>query len=116
MYKQKNNQEGVTLIALVVTVIVLIILAGVSINMVIGENGIITQAQRAKTDTDKKALKEKLDMIALERELNSSLSTTAGEDETDVFLEMMGDKEITSEDVASFNETLQEYRKRINNN
>ena len=94
---------------------VLIILAGVSINMVIGDNGIITQAQNAKEDTDKAALKEKLDMIALERKLNGSLSTTAEEDETDVFLDMMGDKEITQEDVDSFNEILQEYRKTISN-
>ena len=36
-----NNKKGITLIALVVTVVVLIILAGVSINAVLGDNGII---------------------------------------------------------------------------
>ena len=50
--KKENFQRGITLIALVVTIIVLIILAGVSINMVIGDNGIITQAQKAAEDTD----------------------------------------------------------------
>ena len=98
-----------------VTIIVLIILAGVSISMLVGENGIITQAQTAKTQTEQAALKEKLDLIALERELNGSLSSTTVEDETDVFLDMMGDKEITQEDVDSFNEILQEYRKTISN-
>ena len=52
MQKQKNKQRGITLIALIVTIIVLIILAGVSISMVVGDNGIITQAQRAKKDTE----------------------------------------------------------------
>ena len=47
MQKQKNKETGITLIALVVTIIVLIILAGVSINMLVGENGIITKAQEA---------------------------------------------------------------------
>ena len=42
--KQKN---GITLIALVITIIVMLILAGVSLNAVIGDNGIITQAQNA---------------------------------------------------------------------
>ncbi len=53
MKKQKNKQEGITLIALVVTIIVLIILAGVSISMIVGENGIITQAKTAKEETIK---------------------------------------------------------------
>lgn len=114
--ENKKEQDGITLISLVVTIIVLIILAGVSISMLVGENGIITQAQTAKTQTEQAALKEKLDLIALERELNGSLSSTTVEDETDVFLDMMGDKEITQEDVDSFNETLQEYRKTISNN
>ena len=42
-----NNQKGITLIALVITIIVLLILAGVTINMVLGEDGIIGQAQGA---------------------------------------------------------------------
>ena len=52
MRKQKNRENGITLIALVVTIIVLIILAGVSISMLVGDNGIITQAQKAKLDTE----------------------------------------------------------------
>lgn len=48
MKKEIKNQKGITLIALVVTIVVLLILAGVSINLVIGNNGIITKAQDAK--------------------------------------------------------------------
>ena len=46
LYKTKEY-SGITLIALVITIIVMLILAGVSLNAVIGENGIITQAQKA---------------------------------------------------------------------
>ena len=45
---QKEKQKGITLVALVVTIVVLLILAGVSINLVLGENGLITQAKDAK--------------------------------------------------------------------
>lgn len=44
-----KKQKGITLIALVITIIVLLILAGVSINLVIGDNGILKQAQNAVT-------------------------------------------------------------------
>ena len=46
-----TNNKGITLIALVITLIVLLILAGVSIAMLTGQNGILTQANTAKTDT-----------------------------------------------------------------
>ena len=39
-----KKEQGITLIALVVTIVVLLILAGVSISMLTGENGIVTQA------------------------------------------------------------------------
>ena len=43
-----RNQKGITLIALVITIIVLLILAGVSIAMLTGENGILTRANATK--------------------------------------------------------------------
>lgn len=47
----KNNQKGITLIALVVTIIVLLILAGVSIAMLTGQNGILNRASEASYQT-----------------------------------------------------------------
>ena len=47
MEKQKKKQNGITLIALVISIIVMLILAGVSLNMTVGDNGIISQAQAA---------------------------------------------------------------------
>ena len=47
-----KKEKGITLVALVVTIIVLIILAGISINLVLGDNGIITIAKKAKENTE----------------------------------------------------------------
>ena len=43
--KMKKGIRGITLIALVVTIVVLLILAGVSINLIIGQNGLMEQFQ-----------------------------------------------------------------------
>lgn len=59
--KFKNN-KGITLIALVVTIVVLLILAGISINALIGDNGLIKRAQDAK---DKWETAEKSDLESL---------------------------------------------------
>ena len=61
-----KKEKGITLIALVVTIVVLLILAGVSISMITGENGIITQAQDAKLVTERASLREKLQLVAVE--------------------------------------------------
>ena len=54
----KNKDKGITLIALVVTIIVLLILAGISISMLTGQNGILTRAADAKIKTDEAEKKE----------------------------------------------------------
>ena len=60
-----KNQKGITLIALVITIIVLLILAGVSIAMLTGDNGILTNASKAQIETDKKNAIDKVN-IALQ--------------------------------------------------
>ena len=62
---KKLKQRGITLIALVITIIVLLILAGVSIAMLTGQNGILTQAQKAKTTTDNKSAEEKVKLAVM---------------------------------------------------
>ena len=47
----ENKSRGITLIALVVTIIVLLILAGISISMLTGQNGILNRAVEAKEKT-----------------------------------------------------------------
>ena len=66
--KEKNivkKQTGITLIALVITIIVLLILAGVSIATLTGNNGILTQANQAKENNNSAAAKEKVQVEAL---------------------------------------------------
>ena len=67
-----QEQKGITLIALVITVIVFLILSGVSIAMLTGNNGILTQAKNAKQETSEAAQKEKEDLIKLEMLSNNS--------------------------------------------
>ena len=55
-----RNQKGITLIALVITIIVLLILAGVAIAMLTGDNGIITNAQAARSNTAFRAADEQM--------------------------------------------------------
>ena len=62
----KKEEKAITLIALAVTIIVLLILAGISIGMMIGENGIITRAIKAKEVTEMGAEKEKIDFLIQE--------------------------------------------------
>ena len=64
----KRKERGITLIALVITIIVLLILAAVSIAMLTGQNGILTQAQNAKKDTETASLIEqaKTDVLGIQ--------------------------------------------------
>ena len=57
-----KKQNGITLIALVITIIVLLILAGVSISMVVGNNGVLTQASNAVIANKEAQAKEELPM------------------------------------------------------
>ena len=58
----KGKEKGITLIALVVTIVVLIILAGVSISMLTGENGIIKRATEARDVTEQARVEELVDL------------------------------------------------------
>ena len=70
-----NNKKGITLIALVVTVVVLIILAGVSINAVLGDNGIIKKANQAASVTKEAEVKEAINRTILEFYLTEDYET-----------------------------------------
>ncbi|MCI9063471.1 MAG: hypothetical protein HFJ17_02560 [Clostridia bacterium] len=62
---KKRNNKGITLIALVITIIVLLILAGIAISMLAGDNGILKQAAKAKDDTDAQSTFEKIKLAAM---------------------------------------------------
>lgn len=60
--KSINKNKGITLIALVVTIVVLLILAGTTIAMLTGDNGIISMAQKAKEEYDQASKDEQQGM------------------------------------------------------
>ena len=75
--KQQNQKfnQGITLVALVVTIVVLLILSSVSLNLVLGDNGIIVKAKEAAETTAAAQEKEAMERNLLEKELENSLST-----------------------------------------
>lgn len=93
-----KNQKGVTLIALVITIIVLIILAAVSIAMLTGDNGILDNAETAKNDTNNSSIADKINM-----ELNAFKS--------DILSEL--DKKITANTFNAAYDSLSGYTFKI---
>ena len=99
-----KSKKGITLIALVVTIVVLLILAGVSISMLGGENGIITQAIEAKEETTIGEEKENVQLAATaaktktnwgeitEENLAEELTKNIGTRDEDYTLTKDGDK------------------------
>ena len=79
--KKIESQKGVTLVALVVTIIVLIILAGISINLLLGDNGLITRAQEAKKQQKIAEVKEKLSLELSAAETDAILRNESLEEE-----------------------------------
>ncbi len=74
----KFDRKGITLIALVITIIVLLILAGVTIATLMGDNGILTKAQQAKTKTEEAQNQENETLQNYEDTIDYILSPNAG--------------------------------------
>ena len=96
--ERMENQKGITLVSLVVTIIILIILAGISINTLVGQNGIITKAKQAKENIEKAKLEE-------ERQLNSLYAEVANLEigSTDIL-----DKEVIYSEFEKFRRIIAE--------
>ena len=75
----KTRNKGVTLIALVVTIIVLLILAGVSIATLTGNNGILTQATRAKEESEKDEIIEQIQLDIADKQIENQGSINEDE-------------------------------------
>ena len=73
-----KRNKGITLIALVVTIIVLLILAGVSISMLTGENGILNRAAEAKEKTETASKDEQRKLAQTEALMNTQKTTYKG--------------------------------------
>ncbi len=77
-----KDQKGITLVALVVTIIVLLILAGVTIAMVFGNTGIFTKAENAGDATFKSDAKSVIQLAVLNYKVDSYNGTTGAQDNT----------------------------------
>ena len=69
MKLNKRNSKGITLIALIVTIIGILILASVSINILFGENGIIEKTKRARGEYNNSQIAEQQDLEEVEKQL-----------------------------------------------
>lgn len=74
MKKIIKNKQGITLIALVITIIILMILAGVLINITLGQNGIINKTQEAKIKHKKAQYYEEINIEILEEETERQIN------------------------------------------
>ena len=87
-----KNKKGITLIALVITIIVLLILAGVSIAMLTGQNGILTQASKAKIEQSHAAVKEAIRLEYNEWKIEVEISSNVKLASTEI-VSIQGEKE-----------------------
>ena len=104
----KNKQEkGITLIALVVTIVVLLILAGVSIATLTGDNRILTKAQEASIQTRGAQVEEVINLWKSEIEMNENTNSNAivkGQDE--LLQELLSDKQVYENEIDRENKTI----------
>ena len=97
--KFPTSNSAITLIALIITIIVLLILAGVTLNMVMGENGLFGKANNAKNKTEVAQYEEELRMCVLELQTDAATNGTTFNMETikNKFVEKVKELENTTE-------------------
>ena len=102
-----KNNKGITILALVVTIIVLLILAGVSISMITGDSGIINQAKTAKEETEKGNVIEKAqkDILAITASGRSDITQQELHDILEKYFESVPD-DVDTDDILT---TKEEY-------
>ena len=86
--KRKENTKAITLVALVITIIVLLILAGVTISLTIGQNGIITKAQEAGKNYLTAQNQELAGMNEFEKNITNIIEGINGSSETETIPEI----------------------------
>ena len=113
--KKHNLQEkGITLIALVVTIVILLILAGVTLNIALSDNGLFSKAKKAADDYNQKSIGEELQILYAEKQMeNYANKLTVKTDVTELLEEKIGEGKITQEDIEEFNKYLEEYGEKI---
>lgn len=102
--RKVKTTRGITLIALVVTIVVLLILAGITISLVFSENGVIKKAGEAKEETRGATVEEARDMWELDKSLTQYVGGSS--QSLDELLDSLeSQKSITAEEKAQIKET-----------
>ena len=73
--EKTKEVRGITIISLVVTIVVLLILAGVSISTLVGENGVVDNAKKIQNDTYYQIAREEVSQLVLEHKLTKKDET-----------------------------------------
>lgn len=68
-----KTKKGITLVALVVTIVILLILAGVSVNLVLGNSGIIGKAKEAREKTSQGQMNTQKEMSQIEENMDKNI-------------------------------------------
>lgn len=110
-----KKQSGITLVALVITIIVLLILAGITITLVMGDNGLIAKAQLAKQKQSEAIVNEQATLAQLSNQTESYISNDRGTvtlttDEYIKFKSMFSQKGNTMKDRPDTWEVGTEYK------
>ena len=103
--KKILKEKGVTLIALVITIIVLLILAGVSIATLTGDNGILTQATEAKEETRGGTVQEARDLWKTNQESDKLAGTSTAQTLDELLSDLKKQKQLTDEEIETIKET-----------
>ena len=98
---KKLRNKGITLIALVITIIVLLILAGVSIAMLTGENGILTQAQNAKKETERAKIIEEVRLDILGKQTENGSGDISSDELEEILKKYFSNEEQNLKDIIA---------------
>lgn len=121
MINDTKERTGITMVSLVVTIILLILLAGVSINIVVGEKGIITIAKKAKENMEIARIEEQENINELYSQMidetnDSSLITISIEDLNNIIDERIEEKMNSLPDITTLIEEKITEKTKIGNN
>ena len=100
-----KKEKGITLIALVVTIVVLLILAGVSLNLVFNNNGIITKAGEAKVETRAAQVEDLVELYKSDNEI-SQYSGGGAQTEEELLQDLRTKKLVEDEEIYTENKTI----------
>ena len=105
-----KKQKGITLIALVVTIVVLLILAGVTISLLLDENGIITKSKDARTETRISQIEDEVEMWKQHNFINKE--SNQAQENADTMLANLISRKLLTEDEIDRNQELITIKKK----